>query len=145
MRPPVRIRDYKPEDLGVVIHAWLLDYRRKAFKRGIVPPVYYIFQERKIKALMDRHPPVIACDMEDEDHVYGWACGAKFEHEDGIKDSVLHYVYVKEAFRGQGVASLLIKEFEPWSTLFYTHETSDSKLIQRYMGIFNPYLSEGNT
>jgi GNAT superfamily N-acetyltransferase len=46
---------------------------------------------------------LVACDPQDEDTIYGFACGEK-----QLARALLHYVWVKPPFRRQGIASLLV-------------------------------------
>jgi GNAT superfamily N-acetyltransferase len=138
MRPPIRIREAKLTDLDIVVPIWLTTYRDGA---GPMPgKVYYPLQRKKIYHLLSNSMIFIACDLEDENHIYGWVCGDR--HDEA---AVIHYVHVKEAFRRYGIARELLKEFEPKKEMFYTHFTRKGREVARRFGaVFNPYLSEGN-
>jgi hypothetical protein len=50
---------------------------------------------------MRRHRLAVACDVDDQDRIYGWACGSP---------GVLAYVYVRDTRRRQGIGRALVLE-----------------------------------
>ncbi len=83
-------------------------------KDKIYPKEYW----RKYHPIFTRHllelPPLIAVIRDDPDCFLGWCCG---------KQGLLHYVYVKRTYTGNGVARELIFETCGTAPGVYTHET----------------------
>lgn len=95
---PVSIRDMVSGDVPLIYDSWIhsclpsqrRDWGNNAFKL-----------RRRIDALIRRGSEVkVAIFPEDGDVILGWACAEP--------PSVLHYVYVKEVYRRQGVAATLL-------------------------------------
>lgn len=62
---------------------------------------------------------VVACDVDDEDRLYGWASG---------KPGRLWWVYVRDTRRGMGIATRLVEaacEGKPASSMLLTPATAD--------------------
>jgi GNAT superfamily N-acetyltransferase len=102
------VRDFEPEvDGNFVYSSWLNSYRESAIGGWKSPTgeamalgVYYKRARSRIDALIKRGAELkVACDPEDTNIILGWMCA---------EDPVLHYVYVKEAYRRQGIALSLL-------------------------------------
>lgn len=81
-----------------------------------------------IEALLEKFPPLVATLEDVPDEVVGWAC-REFERP------VLHMVYVKQPYRRQGVARVLIH-----GVTEYSHRTPAGEAILKKVGaLYNPY------
>ena len=136
------IRAMEDGDLPLVYDSWLKSLRhdqkhRKGDAALVRDADYYRWQRDAIDDIMVQSPVWVACDPEDEGNVMGWACGM---------EPVLHYVYVKELFRGHGVARALIAKVRELGSgdepLIVTHLTAPAlQWRERHPIRYNPYLA----
>lgn len=88
--------------------------------------------------LIERCPPIVACASDYPAQVFGWICG-----ERRGELAVLHMVFVRERWRGRGIAgALLAAAFggRP-PTIHATHKTALWPALRRPWGLtFQPYL-----
>lgn len=93
--------------------------------------VYFREQHKLIESCLSRGQLWLASDAEVEDAVWGWALA---------EGPVLHYVYVKDAFRRVGVASRLVAAIAPRE---FSHWTAEGwALLSHCPGVlYNPYRS----
>lgn len=87
---PYRIRDARPSDRAFVSHAWVESYRARVMSKI----------EKEISKLVHGSRVLVACDSRDEDTLLGFAA---------LSDGALHYAYVKEPLRGEGIARRLLE------------------------------------
>lgn len=107
------------EDAKLIANNWLESYKSANLVKKVKPDIYYRGQRRLIADLLDRAFVWVACDHEDPWTVWGWIC---FERRHGTL--IIHYVYVKSAFRGLDIATKLVEFAVSQRTteaLFYTH------------------------
>lgn len=138
----VAIRNALPTDAAFVFSTWQKSYRNgSGFIRRVSGKIYYDAQREVIEALMRRPSTTvaIACNRAEADQIYGWICAEK--HNNAV---VVHYVYVKSMFRGQGIGKALLKAFDvgPSVDMYYTHHThhADAHVVRPNV-FFNPYLA----
>ena len=140
------MRPYNPAtDIGVVLDPW-----RKQLEsipqRSLHPRIFKMSAEDRqhhvddvILPLVLRCPPLMACDLDYPTQVFGWLCG---EHQDDRQ--VLHFLYVRNMWRKQGVATQLLRYTFPKlgrETLYMTHPTQMMRHhLERWCLQFNPYL-----
>lgn len=148
-RVPVLIREATEADFPAIEGPWMTSYQKVEMGRcyvwggkAVATPIdfaeYNIFQRRRIRRLISAFGATVAADIEDPSFVIGWLCGHL-----GESAACVHYIHVKEAFRNRGVGRRLMDELEPRDALYYTHATSSgSRYMERFGGIFNPYLLE---
>jgi hypothetical protein len=86
---PFRIRDARPSDRAFVSHAWVESYRARLMSKV----------EKEISKLVHGSRVLVACDNSDDDLLLGFV---------SMSDRALHYAYVKEPLRGEGIARALI-------------------------------------
>lgn len=110
MTAPFLIRDARASDAAFITDAWLSSYRVRTLARI----------EREIRKLARTSRIRIACDRSDEDTLLAFAAfGTTGE---SLGTDALHYAYVKQGFRGEGLARALI---EPETIRAYTFRTDD--------------------
>lgn len=122
-------------DTPFVFSSWLRSYKASRDTR-VAPQVYFHEHHKVIEAIL-ASPSVsvtVAVSTEDPNTILGWAA------MDSSK-GVLHYVYVKEAFRRWGVATELVGTLNINS---YSHTTKyGERALGSYPCIYNPYLIKG--
>ena len=111
----ISVRRLLPEDINFILHSWKLSYR--AYRREWTDRFYYAEMHRRIVKLLGRTPKIrIACNPLDVTRIYGWII---------TEPPVIHYIYVKEPFRGAGVALNLVAEvgLAPTTKILCSHWT----------------------
>lgn len=126
MKPALQFRKATPEDLKFVRHSWFESYR----KGGKAPDTRIEFYDHGqnwiMKQAFRRGQVIVAYATEVPDEICGWTC---------VEGEVLHYVYVKHAYRRLGIATELAKKAK-----FYSQETIPGmKLAQKLKILYNPY------
>lgn len=96
----LRIRPGKSDDMAFIIDAWRRSFEDAPAVRGADRMHYRNEMTRTIHRVLDKATVRVACDPEDEDTLVGFVAFTGPE---------LNYVYVKQAFRGMGVARQLLE------------------------------------
>lgn len=138
LKSQVQIRSATEADVPFIFNSWLKSYRGSNAAKNISNPVYFEFHHKLIEGLLKRSQVHVLCSPEDSSQVFGYLV-----HEVVDEVIVLHYVYIKYAFRGMKLCSLLLKHanIDASKGGFYTHDThSSSKLLKNSKFVFNPYL-----
>lgn len=125
------IRPAVESDVALIYSSWLRSYwNATACNMGIEYQVYQVGQRARIKRLID-HVEIV-CSPAVPDAIMGWRCA----DYSGDRSS-LHYVYVRQPYRRQGIAKYLLGTWN-WQA---THMTS--AFARCFPSIpFNPYLLE---
>lgn len=160
------LRGFKPRDRALILNSWLSNYRKGYHVKGVPNDVYFTWHHKILEEIIARCPPLIACDPEDPDTIYGWVCAEVVDNQ-----LVIHYIYVKQMvkaievgaegegedrrkkFKGWGVGTFLLKailDHEPdIEGITYTHETMAGRGFLRalwdkdilpFEPVYNPYL-----
>lgn len=112
---PHRLRDYHPiSDCAFVMATWMRAYRDSAFARGVPTPIYNVRQRQRIERTLSREGTriLIACGADAPELIMGWSI---------TSPQRLHYIYVKLAYRQQGIgSSLLTAMHDDGSPMFYS-------------------------
>lgn len=136
---PVRIRKASEADVNFIFSSWLKSYRQSQACRNVANTVYYTEHHKVIERLLQSCDVYVACSDTDVADIYGFSCG---EVVGGI--FVLHYIYVKHAFRQMGLGTQLLQVFQhnADSAAMYTHHTRPADdLAPRYRFVYNPYIA----
>ena len=139
LKSQVQIRSATEADVPFIFNSWLKSYKGSHAVKAISAPVYFDFHHRAIEKLLQRSQVLVLCSPDDSTQVFGYLV-----HESVESVPVVHYAYVKYAFRGMGLCSMLLKQagLEKQSGGFYTHEThSTLKLVNGSKFVYNPYLA----
>lgn len=134
----VKVRPALEADAAFIFNSWLKSFRDKGLAKPVCNEVYFSEQHKLVEKLLKRCTTVIACNPTDPASIYGWAC---FERVEGT--FVLHYAYVKQPFRGLGLAKEILAEAKhDWQTAgLFTHWTTSAlKLHQKHNLIYHPYI-----
>lgn len=130
----IEIRPYKIEDKDFVFSTWLRSYRHASkFAKKISNAVYYKWHPQVIERILTRGGQIYVAHLEnDPDVILGYVC---LETQDKL---VVHYLYVKKAFRNMGVAKML---FTPEGGDIFTHWTADMDwAVKRFPSlVYDPY------
>lgn len=124
----VKIRRLQETDMSLVYSTWLrgLYYGNDFFKK-IDKDAFFDIYPKVITKLVADSTAVAACLSDDEDVVIGYAV---------YQGAILHWVYVKEAFRKQGIATSML----PDSLKVVTHLTKSGDFIRLKKGLkFIPF------
>jgi hypothetical protein len=124
------LRPYKAEDLNFIQNSWGSSYYKGADYTDFMSPQEFNKQHRPIRENILKRPTataIIACDAKDEDLILGWILIEK-PKTSGL---LLHYLYVKEAFKGEGVADALLNKTLIETPILVTHMTDKARKILR--------------
>lgn len=138
----IAIRPYnKLWDEEFLYSTWLKSYALSPTTRGIPRVIYNKGQRERINRLVADPLSVIdiACNPENNELIYGWCCRT---------GNILHYVYVKNAYRRAGIAKALLEPIDGGAVI-WTHKSNyiwieeclrtDPKYLQ---WIYDPYFYE---
>lgn len=100
MNDGIVIRTAEAKDHGYVLASWLESWRSQVAP-GAKPKAWADALGPDVASRMRAGRLVVACDVDDADRLYGFACG---------KPGRLWYVYVRETRRRRGLASRLVEE-----------------------------------
>lgn len=126
------IRKATQADHNLILSTWLRSYKYGSnWGQSMAAEEYYPWHELIIKGILERPGTYVYCavDPEATDVVWGYSV-----YEQQGPNQVLHYVYVKKAFRGFGICKLLTQQ--PFT--HYTHKTFDP-IISKLTAIYSPY------
>lgn len=138
LKSQVQLRNAIEADVPFIFNSWLKSYRGANSVKSVSNPVYFEFQHKTIEKLLQRSQVYVLCSPEDSSQVFGYIVCEKVE-----EIPVLHYAYIKYAFRGMGLCRLLMQHagLDKQVGGFYTHEThSTIKLLKGSKFVYNPYL-----
>lgn len=131
------IREAKDSDMDFIYSSWLKSFRESHYA-GVIPMnAYYKVYSPILKGLIFDRPGariLVATNPEEDDprhELLGWIA-----REPGKLMNVLHYVYVKEAFRRHGVAKALFQAagFDVRHQFIYTFKTPAAANLLRSVG-----------
>lgn len=136
---PIRIRAATDADVGYVLKSWLETYRRESlWAKHMENEVFYPRHRAVVTELVEQDDTIVAVNANDPAHLLGFACGRR------VKNAlVIHFVYVKFAFRNFGVGRALLSTFEwdgkePVTATHWTHSVDG--LSRTKPILYNPYL-----
>ena len=136
--PPIRLRKANQEDVNFIFNAWLKSYKFSYFARNITNTIFFAEHHKIIERLLKSYDTIVACNDSDPTQIYGFINAGSTE---GI--FTLNYVYVKQAFRGLGIAKVLFNAFDPDITTasIYTHHARIAdRLSAKYNLVYHPYV-----
>ena len=109
------VRPMRQSDLPLIYDTWCTSYHAHCttWLGWISRDTFRDIYELLVRSLLDKAYVRVACLADDDKCVVGWAC---------VRDDVLHYVWVREQWRGEGVCRLLLADMRS-EPIKYTHET----------------------
>lgn len=129
----VTVRDYIPSDRNFILATWLrgLKYGNEWFD-AIEAEAYYEYYQKAIDFILTKNTTAVrvACLKEDPEVILGYVVLNSL-------GNVVHWVFVKKAWRSIGIARNLV----PPTVTRATHLTKVGlAIIQKHTGIkFNPF------
>jgi ribosomal protein S18 acetylase RimI-like enzyme len=119
---------------------WRVEVGRRGVARTPIPPSLSLYYHDIIlKKILTNCTLLVACDPEDTDVIWGYVA---FDQV----DPVLHFVYVKGAFRRMGIGTRLLRQFmnslpgDPLEPVIVSHRTEG--LFKAWPNVkwrWNPY------
>ncbi len=97
----VEFRPMLPGDHNFVRSSWLRSHR--AVCEWAPRDAYFRLHHDVVEGLLERATCIVAASKSDADQILGWACGEPGERP------LLHYAYVKQTFRRQGLGRELLR------------------------------------
>ena len=132
----ILLRQPEPDDraLGFVLDSWVKTVAAAPPWSTPPPPpsIMKYHHDIILKKLIPSSVITFACDPGDPDTVWGWIC---FDGE------LLHFIYVKNAFRGFGIGGALFRSAFDADRLKVSHRTDS--LFMAFPGVdfkWNPYM-----
>lgn len=102
-KQPWAIRPALPEDISFIYSTWLNSFRvDSALGNSVSKTVYFGSYHSIVDRLLDESRVLVACLSDDPKVILGYLVSQSA--------NVLHYCFVKEAFRRHGIASALFDE-----------------------------------
>jgi GNAT superfamily N-acetyltransferase len=129
----IEIREFIITDQSFIIDSWKKSFYATSEWASRIPKREFEHRHSALICnLIKESTVLIAAQREEPDIIVGYVV---------FQRDVLHYIYVKEAFRGFGIASKLIAEANfPWRVR-YTHLTDRGRKICEKLGfIYSPYF-----
>jgi GNAT superfamily N-acetyltransferase len=130
------IREARAGDAPFILSSWLHSFRAESKQLGqengyLDPDTYGTGHRRLIQRAFDAGQVYVATAPDDDDTLYGWACGSP---------GVLHYAFVKLDLRGRGFAKALIQQTVQTPRWRCTHYTSAVKRWKAAgLATYDPY------
>lgn len=141
------VRSALTGDVSFIYNSWLKSFRDGSLWAQLIPsPLYFLSEKKVIDKLILETDVLIACNPESEDQIFGYVVA-----DNSIKDvTLLHYVYVKQPYRGLGFAVKLIENALPPTAsrdhvIVASHMTrAFNEYLTKKLGvIYNPYVLHG--
>lgn len=141
----IKIRVADERDLNFVLSSWLKSFKANGLlSKRIKNTVYYQFHHALVKRLLQTAKVLVAADQVDDSVIYGWVAHDSVSlSENATEASILHYTYVKSAFRDMGIAKMLWEKAGLYrNPTFFTHFTfACDNLMSKWPELtYCPYL-----
>ena len=147
---PILLRKIEPDEraLGLVLDSWTKtvaaeppwDYSCTPHTPPLPPTLLIYEHDTLLKKIIPHSTITLACDPDDPDTVWGYVC------TDG---DLLHFIYVKSAFRGFGIggcllraAKLLVPDYQHSTSKNVSTSHRTKSLFVAFPGVrfhWNPY------
>jgi hypothetical protein len=139
-RDEILIRQSNSADMPFIYSSWLKTYKFSSpFAKRIRSTIFFQKHHDLIEDAMNRGMEIlVACPKEGDETIIGYMA---FERS----KNAINFVYIKDPFRGFGVAKFLYEEAQlELGDVFFTHwcYSLDSEIDKSGL-IYNPYLFLG--
>lgn len=138
MHSEIEVREAFLEDVSFIFATWLRSYRHSStFAKKISNDIYYARHHLVIDLILKRpgSKVLVAHPKDEPDVILGYVVTEK--QPDGA--DIVHYTYVKKAFRQMGIAGALWKDLSKQNYII-THYTTDADwLVRKYNLTYDPY------
>lgn len=138
----IKLCESAENEKAFIYNSWLKSYGKSDEARRMIARVYFQGYEKIIKDIFDSGAYVaLALNPDDHDQILGYIV---FSFDDQFNLSIVHYVYVKEAFRKLGIAQRLLasihsKPKEEAIICTFANEIFDA-LKDKYLLTYNPFM-----
>jgi GNAT superfamily N-acetyltransferase len=124
-------------DLNFIVSGWVRSYRGASWQYLEIPSnIYWDAEEAKIKRVLQNSLTWILTSKDDPAQYFGFICFVC-----AAESNILHYVYVKKAFRSFGFATKMIEDHLRMPDRQCTYLTRNFAGIHKKMEFtYNPYL-----
>ena len=136
MSGPLRIRDADETDWGFIRKAWRESYMRAPAVQGAGKQQYFDEMTRLFAAIVPTAGARMAVDASDDDNRIGFAC---------YTGTILHYVYVLQDFRGNGLVPLMLEGLPIKHFSFKTIQGERRLKPRDRAWVFKPSFTFGST
>lgn len=136
-------RPYVQDDIPFILSSWSNSYFSGAnYKKAVSPEGFNKYHRRIRENYLDRPTAavIVCCATEDNNLILGWIAVEKPEEDEHL---ILHYIYVKDAFKGNGIAKELLTMAHVSDKIVYTHKTDRAEMIMKKKGLrgfYAPHL-----
>lgn len=150
MEAPYTFRPHTKDDLNFIQNSWGKSYAEGVNGNRLITSKEFHSYHRPIREKILNRPNIaiiVCCSKDSEDLIIGYSIVEKPRESRGL---ILHYLYVKSAFKQEGIAKQLIKKSCVDRPILYTHSTTlAGKIIHRYKArqrqdlerfLFTPHL-----
>lgn len=124
-------RPYVKDDINFIQNSWGHSYYKGSDYRDYVTPAVFHWYHRPIRERILNRPnaAVIVCAAnEDPSLILGWIAVETPEKTQGM---ILHYLYVKAAFKGEKIGRELYKRAVVRSPVYISHMTNYGERIAK--------------
>lgn len=128
---PYTFRPYVQEDVNFIQSSWGNSYWQGNNNKPFLSSNEFHSFHRPIRTRILQKPSATAiiCVLEkDPNAILGWVLVEKLDSSDAL---ILHYLYVKEAVKREGIATELIKRALPTDAVIFTHLTEVGREIRQ--------------
>lgn len=137
---PVALRDATESDAPYVFATWLKSQRRQGDRAEMRNRVYFENEKRRVGGLLARSVVTMAVNPADATHIYGYLCRSVLSDDLAL----VHFLFVKPAYRKLGVARILMAHAFPKlgrEEIAITTVSPDVvRLKAKWRLVYNPYL-----
>lgn len=102
------ITPFQENDRTIVMDSWMRSFRNSRSMKSLSDAQYYYLQRLACDDLLERGTVVCARSERWPGGAIGWACGELRNSRPGVPELVVHYAYVKSAYRRSGVCNELL-------------------------------------
>lgn len=127
-------RPYNEQDLNFISSSWGKSYYDNSdYERVMTEPQFDKYHRpKRTKILNNKDSTILICASKNDPYlIIGWIC---LTHLSDQKGTILHYLYVKEAFRKLKIAEELLELLS--TPVLVTHLTKKGKNILDKNGYF---------
>ena len=137
------LRPHNKSDINFVRDSWTKTAYQYSDLKYIVPfDVFASFHKRAVGKILDSPETalIIAGAEGDPDLLLGWIC---VEKPKKLKGSIVHFLYVKELFRTEGVATQMLNQLNLETPILFTAMTrKSSKILVKHKEYFKRWYFE---
>lgn len=138
-QPIVRLWD---GEAGLIYQSWLRSYIDDGhFTRGVPRQIAFPGHKCLVEGILSKAIIVVITPADDLDQIMGYVVAEKIGEV-----GVIHFIYVKKAFRRFGFAGRLLNSIRAElhssinHSMFCTHMTRSGLFLKKHGLVYNPYL-----